>query len=234
VTVRALAAALAALALAGTASAQGDPAQGRRLFVEGCSTCHGLGAKGIPGVAPDLHGVGGRAADFYLTTGRMPMADPGTEPERAKPLYSQQQIDDLVAYVGSLGGAPVPKVRPQAGTVKEGFRLFSEFCSGCHQVVAQGGVVDGATAPPLQDATPTQIAEAIRVGPYVMPRFSEHEITNAQINSIVRYVLSTRKPDDRGGWGIGHIGPIPEGLVAWLLAGGVLLLVARLIGRRMA
>ena len=52
------------------------------------------------------------------------------------------------------------------------------------------------------------------------------------IDSIARYVHSTQSPDDRGGWGIGRIGPIPEGMVAWLLAAAALLLIARLIGER--
>jgi ubiquinol-cytochrome c reductase cytochrome c subunit len=65
-----------------------------------------------------------------------------------------------------------------------------------------------------------------------MPQFDEQQISDAELDSIVRYVLSTRSPDDRGGWGIGHIGPIPEGMIAWLLAGATLVLVARLIGER--
>jgi ubiquinol-cytochrome c reductase cytochrome c subunit len=65
-----------------------------------------------------------------------------------------------------------------------------------------------------------------------MPRFSERQVDQQTLDSIVRYVLSTRNPDNRGGWGIGNIGPITEGMIAWLLAGAVLLLVARLIGER--
>ena len=29
-----------------------------------------------------------------------------------------------------------------------------------------------------------------------------------------------KHPDDRGGWAIGHLGPVPEGLVTWLIGGG--------------
>jgi ubiquinol-cytochrome c reductase cytochrome c subunit len=86
--------------------------------------------------------------------------------------------------------------------------------------------------PALDRATPTQIAQAIRIGPYVMPRFGEGELSNAQIDSLARYVQSTQHPDDSGGWGIGRIGPIPEGMVAWLLAAAALLLIARLLGER--
>jgi ubiquinol-cytochrome c reductase cytochrome c subunit len=50
----------------------------------------------------------------------------------------------------------------------------------------------------------------------------------------VRYVLSTRHPDDKGGWGIGNIGPIPEGMVTWFIAIAAFLVVARLIGDRTA
>jgi ubiquinol-cytochrome c reductase cytochrome c subunit len=208
-------------------------ANGRNLFLSACSSCHGQDAAGSPGLAPSLHGAGAAAADFYLSTGRMPLANPNDEPTRAEPIYDHGEIEALSDYVASLGaGPPIPHVDPAAGELNRGLESFTEHCAGCHQVGARGGIVTGAIAPALQDATPTQIAEAVRVGPYLMPAYNERQISDAELNSIVRYVTSTRTPDDRGGWGIGHIGPIPEGMVAWLLAGVALLLVARLIGER--
>jgi ubiquinol-cytochrome c reductase cytochrome c subunit len=208
-------------------------ATGRSLFLEACSSCHGETARGNAGLAPSLHGAGAAAADFYLSTGRMPLANPTDEPTRAEPIYSRPDIDALTAYVGSLGaGPPIPKVDPAAGDLSRGMEAFTLRCAGCHQVGARGGIVTGAIAPPLQDSSATEIAEAVRVGPYLMPAYNERQVSDAELNSIVRYVLSTRHPDDRGGWGIGHIGPIPEGMIAWLLAGTALLLVARLIGER--
>jgi ubiquinol-cytochrome c reductase cytochrome c subunit len=110
--------------------------------------------------------------------------------------------------------------------------MFTESCAGCHGIGGKGGVVIGGYAPPLGEATPTEVGEAIRVGPYLMPRFSAAQITPADLNSIARYVELTEHPEDAGGFGIGHIGPVPEGLVAWLAALAALLLVARLIGER--
>ena len=86
--------------------------------------------------------------------------------------------------------------------------------------------------PPLKQASATQIAEAVRVGPYLMPRFPKTQISDRQLDSIVAYVEWAKHPDDRGGWGIGHIGPVPEGLVAWLLAGTALVAVCVVIGKR--
>jgi ubiquinol-cytochrome c reductase cytochrome c subunit len=222
----------AALAAAPAHAQDAAVAQGRALYEQGCADCHGDDARGIPGQGPDLHGAGAQAADFYLSTGRMPLAEPGDEPVQAKPAYTAAERRALVAYVASLGGPPVPTVAPERGSIAEGQELFTSHCSGCHQVVGRGGVVPGAVAPPLQEATPVEIAEAVRVGPQLMPAFPERQIDQRQLDSIVRYVLSTRAPVDRGGWGIGNIGPIPEGMVAWLLAGAALILVARLLGRR--
>jgi ubiquinol-cytochrome c reductase cytochrome c subunit len=230
--VRLAALAAAALVLATPAWAQGDVARGRSLFLAGCAECHGLDARGIEGSGPSLHEAGAAAADFFLRTGRMPLADPHDEPMRTEPAYPDSQIEDLVAYVGSLGGPSVPEVNPEEGSISAGFRLFADHCAGCHQIVARGGIVPGAAAPPLQDATATEIAEAVRVGPFVMPRFDDRLIDQRQLDSLVRYVLSTRHPDNRGGWGIGNVGPIPEGMVAWLLAGAALVALSRLIGRR--
>ena len=226
---RALLLALLLLAPATPAAAQPD---GRALYLEGCSSCHGDDARGTPGQAPSLLRAGAQAADFYLSTGRMPLADPHDEPVRSPPAYSARERRAITAYIGSLGGPAVPSVDPARGDLSDGQELFTSHCAGCHQAMAQGGVVPGAVAPSLQDATPTQIAEAVRVGPSLMPAFTARDINARQLDSITRFVLSTRHPPDRGGWGIGNLGPIPEGMIAWLLAGSVLLLILRLLGER--
>jgi ubiquinol-cytochrome c reductase cytochrome c subunit len=224
---------LAAVAASGGAqAAENASRQGRSLYLEGCSSCHGLAAQGVPGKGPSLIGVGAEAADFELSTGRMPLASPRDEPERSSPRYGRSDLHALVAYIGSLGGPGVPKVDVAAGELAAGFRAYTLDCAGCHQSLARGGTVTGGVAPSLTAATATQIAEAVRIGPYLMPPFSKSEIDGRTLDSIVRYVRWTRHPANEGGWGLGNIGPIPEGLVAWLVAGLGLLLVARVIGER--
>ena len=218
-----------------SAAARQQIERGRTLFLDGCSSCHGNDARGKPNVAPTLVGAGAAAADFYLSTGRMPLDVPtGEEPLRGRPAYPPAQIRALVRYIGSLGGPGIPEVHPERGDLSEGQHAFATYCAGCHQIVGRGGVVTGAAVPALTEATPTQLAEAVRIGPYLMPAFDEGQIDARTLDSIARYVQQVVKhPDDRGGWGIGNVGPVPEGMVAWLLAGGVLVLVATLIGGRM-
>ena len=206
--------------------------EGRNLFIEGCATCHGMDARGVPDRGPSLRGAGAAAADFYLSTGRMPLSYPGEEPLRSDPQYDEHQIAALAAYVGSFGGPPVPQVMPDFAELSKGQQLFTTSCGGCHAISGAGGVATGAAAPPLWKATPTQVAEAIRTGPYIMPGFDAADLGRADINAIAAYVDYTKHPDNAGGWSIGRIGPVPEGMVAWLLAGVALLLVARIIGER--
>jgi len=227
----------AALWLLGVSSpqsgAQGDLVQrGRALYEDGCSSCHGLDARGIAGRAPSLRGVGEQAADFYLSTGRMPLDRPGAQPVRGEPAYPPDEIRALVAFVGSFGGPRIPVADPARGNIAEGRELFTENCAGCHQVVGEGGMVTRASVPDLKQATPRQVAEAVRLGPYLMPPFSARQLDQGQLDSVARYVQYTKEPEDRGGWGIGHLGPIPEGMVAWLLGLVALVLTIRLIGER--
>jgi quinol---cytochrome-c reductase cytochrome c subunit len=214
----------------------GGAESGSSLYLQHCASCHGRNGSGVPPggkhFGPPLQGVGEQSADFYLRTGYMPVEEADQQPVRKNSPFTDDEIRSLVEYVGSFGGPPVPQPRAERGNVSEGMRLFTENCSGCHQVAAQGGLVVGGTAPTLADSAPAQIAEAVRVGPYLMPRFTEKQLDDRQVDSIIRYVQVTQHPDDRGGWGIGHLGPIPEGLVAWLLAGGALVGTAVLIGGR--
>ena len=163
----------------------------------------------------------------------MPLGRPGEQPSRSPPAFNDHEIRAIVDYVAGLAPGPaVPKVDPATGDVAQGQRVFTEHCAGCHQIAAQGGVVTGARVPPLKDATPTQIAEAVRTGPYRMPRFSPRQINAHELDSIVTYVLRSQHPVNRGGWGIGNVGPVPEGMVTWLVAIVVLLVACRAIGRR--
>jgi len=238
--------AVSALVLAGSATVAGaasqngivrpghEPARpsvalGRELYDANCASCHGIGGEGVgrprpgagdlAGAGPSLEGVGAMAADFYLRTGFMPLANIHAEPSAQRVLFTPKEVRALTELVASLGPGPgVPHPEGRAGNLAEGFRLFTEDCAGCHQSLARGGFVTGARVPPLQGVPATEIAEAVRIGPYLMPRFSARQISAAQLDSIVRYVLWTNHPNNAGGWSIGNLGPIPEGLVAWLAA----------------
>jgi ubiquinol-cytochrome c reductase cytochrome c subunit len=209
-------------------------AEGFNLYQESCSSCHGLTLEGTPGVAPSLRGVGAGPVDFYLSTGRMPLEQPREEPQRTAPLFTRTQIDALIDYVSSFGGPPAPTADPADGNLALGLHEFTLNCAGCHQIVARGGLTLGAVVPDLQQATAQQVAEAVRMGPYLMPHYDYKQIDQHQLDSIARYVLWTRHPDNAGGWGLYNIGPIPEGIVAWFIALTALVIVARLIGERMA
>ena len=104
--------------------------------------------------------------------------------------------------------------------------------SDLHQIGAEGGYVTNAVAPPLDKASAVEIAEAVRTGPYLMPHFSEKQISDDQLNSIIRYVQYAKHPDDRGGWSLGHVGPVPEGLVTWFIAIVLLIGTCAVIGQR--
>jgi ubiquinol-cytochrome c reductase cytochrome c subunit len=206
--------------------------RGRDLYAGTCATCHGEDLRGVRGNGPSLIGAGAAATDFYLSTGRMPIADPTDEPIRAEPQYARADIEALVAYVASFGGPPIPSVDPSRGNVARGKDLFTQSCAGCHQVMARGGIVTGAFVPALDGVPARQIAEAVRIGPYLMPVFDQRRLPQGELDDVAAYIAFTARPDDRGGWGIGNVGPVPEGMVTWLLAVVALLGIVRALGER--
>ncbi len=211
-----------------------EAARGFDLYVAGCSTCHGVMGEGT-GRGPPLVGVGPAAVDFMLSTGRMPLADPDAQPVRNPPKYSPGEIASIVAYVASLGpgGPEIPVVAPDNGDLARGRQVYAANCLACHGAAAQGASVGGgAIAPSLHVSSPVQLAEAARIGPGVMPLFDEEVISEEDMNSLARYVLALRTGQDRGGLGLGHVGPVIEGLVGWLVGLGLLVVVIRLTGTR--
>jgi ubiquinol-cytochrome c reductase cytochrome c subunit len=215
---------------------EADPAaveRGRELYLLGCASCHGANGEGTK-QGPDLRGVGAEDADFQLSTGRMPDTQPDRQTVTKRSPYTRREIDDLVAYVASLGpGPPIPDVITPPGDLQEGAQLYLDNCAACHSAAGNGGALSfGRDAPTLHDATPVEVAEAIRTGPGQMPVFGPETLSRQQVNSIVRYVEYLKKPEDPGGLSLGLVGPITEGLVAILIGLGALMLLSRWIEPR--
>jgi ubiquinol-cytochrome c reductase cytochrome c subunit len=208
--------------------------QGEQLYAASCSTCHGLNAEGTAN-GPTLQGVGPAAVDFMLSSGRMPLADPGEQPVRQEPRFTDDQVEAIVGYVSSIapGGPEIPDVDTARGELPRGFQLFLNNCSGCHGAAGIGDSVGGGQiAPSLYPPNAKQIGEAIRIGPGVMPRFGENDLSRAEVDSIARYLEWVRDNGDEGGFQLGRVGAVAEGLIAVTVGLGLLVLVIRLTGAK--
>ncbi|WP_035751289.1 cytochrome bc1 complex diheme cytochrome c subunit [Parafrankia discariae] len=210
--------------------------QGRALFLQGCATCHGLNAQGST-EGPSLVGVGAAAVDFQMSTGRMPLAAPAAQADRKPPSYSETQIDQVAAYVQTLGGGTqVPELTDadlNDADLAEGGELFLANCAQCHQAAGAGAPLTyGKFAPSLSQATPEQVVEAMRTGPESMPVFGPGQINDDEAVAVAAYVRHLQDTPSPGGSSIGKYGPVPEGLVAWVIGIGALLGVCLWIGAR--
>jgi ubiquinol-cytochrome c reductase cytochrome c subunit len=208
-------------------------AAGEDLFVLGCSSCHGVGGEGT-GDGPDIRNAGEAAADFQLRTGRMPAANLDVPQQEKPPQYDDEEIQALVAYVGSLGDGPlIPDVDPARGDLAEGGELYRANCAACHNASGVGGALSyGDEAPGVRDVEPTQVGEAMRTGPGRMPVFSPETFSPEEVDAIARHIEHLSEPDRRGGLSLGGIGPVAEGFVAVLFALGSLTLALRWITAR--
>ncbi len=213
---------------------------GRLLYLRDCAWCHGAHGVGTA-FGPNLVGVGAESADFMLSTGRMPIPRVEEQPPRRKPVYTPAQIGELDAYVASLGPGPdIPSVDPAAGDLGKGADLYEQNCAACHSSTGIGGALtSGLKAPGLMDSSPRQIVEAMRLGGAglrtgKMPKFGRDLLSEAQVDSIVRYVLYLQHPQDRGGLSLARIGPVAEGFAAWFGALLILVLFVAWIGKRTA
>ncbi len=212
-------------------------APGEALFASNCSSCHGKEADGSTGLAPNLQGLGAGTVDFWVSTGRMPLAVTGAQAIRKPPKFDRLQTLEIAAWVQSLTpglGNKVPIVNTNGADLESGSTLFTLNCAACHTITGAGdALMDGAYAPSLHLATTTQIVEAIRSGPGNMPVFAPGNITDTQARDIASYVHSViQHPSNPGGFGLGGVGPVGEGFVGLLLGVGVLLMVCFWIGDR--
>jgi len=209
-------------------------AEGKNLFAVGCAACHGLNGEGqstgeIQG--PPLTGVGAAAVDFQVGTGRMPLARPEAQAPVKPNRYTPEEIAALEAYVSSLGPGPdVPdpaeydSANVSAEDIARGGELFRTNCSACHNFEGAGGALPGGKyAPSLYGSSNKTIYEAMLTGPQQMPVFSDGVVRPEDKRAIIAYLRTLHQSPDEGGLSLGGLGPVSEGLWAWIAGLGTLM-----------
>jgi ubiquinol-cytochrome c reductase cytochrome c subunit len=216
---------------------------GRHLFLVGCSFCHGVNGQGIRTLdgnqlGPPLIGVGAAAVDFQVGTGRMPAVQPGPQIPQKESVYTPDEIAALAAYVATLGPGPaIPNEsdysldglteEQRQEAVIQGGLIFRTNCSACHNFEGAGGAMpNGGYAPKIRGVDPKYIFEAMLTGPQAMDNFSNGNISVEEKREIVAYLQSLQDSPEYGGFGMGGIGPVSEGLFAWIVGIGSLVGVA--------
>ncbi|WP_442938208.1 cytochrome bc1 complex diheme cytochrome c subunit [Nocardioides sp. Root140] len=214
-------------------------AQGRELFLVGCAFCHGQNGEGITSqtgqLGPSLVGVGAAAVDFQVGTGRMPMVQPGQQAAVKDKVYTDDEVKALSAYVASLGPGPsIPteddysidhlSKDEQREAIVKGGQLFLANCSACHNFEGSGGAMpEGKKAPSLRKTSDKHLYEAMLTGPQQMDVFSNGNIAPEDKAAIIAYLNSIEENPGYGGFSLGGIGPVSEGMFAWLLGIGGLI-----------
>ncbi len=225
------------------ASSEDQIAQGRQLFLVSCSFCHGQNGEGLrtqqgdgdeTQFGPTLVGVGAAAVDFQVSTGRMPMSRPGAQSARKPVTFSEDEIAALAAYVASLGPGPaIPDEsdyslegmsddeRQQA--ITNGGQIFLTNCTACHNFEGSGGAMPrGGAAPQIRGVDPRFIYEAMLTGPGQMDSFSNGNLSPEEKRDVIAYLGSMDDMPSYGGFGLGGLGPVVEGMVAWVFGIGLL------------
>ncbi len=201
---------------------------GSKLFMANCATCHGLNLQGTT-QGPSLIGVGAASVDFQVGTGRMPLAMSGPQAEQKPVQFTEEQVSALATFVASK--APGPAI-PSAeylkgdGNAAEGAELFRINCALCHNVAGAGGALtEGKFAPPLAGVAANHIYDAMLIGPQNMPVFNDTNITPEQKANIITYLKYLDKTPSVGGFGLGNLGPVSEGLFIWIFGLGAIVAI---------
>jgi ubiquinol-cytochrome c reductase cytochrome c subunit len=213
------------------AAAPPDEELGARLYASQCASCHASDGSGVDDRGPSLAEEGAASADFVLRTGRMPLAQPYMQTRRRPVQFTEEEIVALVAHVAAIGDGPdIPEVDTARGSLAAGSELYQLNCAACHVAAGSGAVIGGGLeAPSLMASSPTEVAEAVLVGPGAMPVFGAFDAQD--LNDVAAYVEHLQEERTTSTGALGGVGPVAEGLAAWLIGLVPLLALCRWIGR---
>lgn len=222
-------AAIAATETPTSASTQLTVDDGEKLFQANCATCHGMDLQGTAN-GPSLYGVGELSVEFQLATGRMPLQMQGPQAPQKEPQFTQPQIEAMSSFVQSVAPGPTypaDEILDGEGDVAHGAELFRVNCAMCHNVAAAGGALtEGKYAPGLANTSALHIYAAMVTGPQNMPVFGDMNLSDEDKRDIISALLYQQDAVAIGGFTLGSLGPVSEGLFIWIFGIGALVAIS--------
>ncbi|MCT2086445.1 cytochrome c [Microbacterium enclense] len=204
----------------------GTVEEGEKLFQANCATCHGLDLQGSQ-QGPSLFGVGELSVHFQVSTGRMPLQAQGPQAPQKPVQFTDEQINAIAAYVQASAPGPTypaAETLDGEGDISHGAELFRINCAMCHNVAGAGGALtEGKWAPHLQTVTPLNMYAAMVTGPQNMPVFNDLNLTPEDKRDVISYLMFLQKSESPGGFSLGSLGPVSEGLFIWIFGIGGLI-----------
>lgn len=201
---------------------------GKKLFQANCATCHGLDLQGTE-AGPSLYGVGELAVEFQVATGRMPLAAQAPQAPQKPVQFTEDEIKAMAAFVQEIAPGPTypsDEILDGEGDVARGAELFRINCAMCHNVAGAGGALtEGKYAPALHETSALHMYAAMVTGPQNMPVFSDMNLTTEDKRDIISSLLFQQESVSPGGFTLGSLGPVSEGLFIWIFGIGTLIAI---------
>ena len=156
----------------------------------------------------------------------------GPQAQQKPPQFNEEQTTQMAAYVASLGAGPaVPDeeyLDMEAGDPARGGELFRINCAMCHNAAGAGGALtEGKYAPSLHGVEPVHVYTAMTTGPQNMPVFNDSNIPPEDKRDIIAFLQTYEQQGSPGGFSLGFLGPVSEGLLIWTL--GLALLIGSMV-----
>ena len=173
-------------------------ADGRRLFVQRCSGCHGFSGTGAyPGV-PDLAGPAIAEARRAPERVRLILTE-GLASFDGHPVLAVAEADRIIPFLVELRGERAPTVDPMAqmpvrkpergDMLAQGEEVFLTFCGGCHGF---GGIAFYVNSPSFSlrermSKSDDELIRSIKQGRGLMPSW-ENKLSESEIQSLVVFI----------------------------------------------
>lgn len=215
-------------AAAAQAAAEGDVDLGGQLYAQHCAQCHasdgggaevGQSGRRAPALtSADNPAVTAAYIDLVMRVGRMPPAADPFDNQPRDAIFSAAERRAIVAYTVEQFGLETDIPEVEEGDAGRGQNVYAANCAACHGSTGAGGVAGAGTwTPNVNQYGPVALAEAIRVGPFQMPAFSDETISDQQVADVAVFLEEVRSEEGTP-LGLTELNPVFASGFAALLA----------------